>query len=470
MSLFKTSSFAENGLNFQQCNRLEEKALRKKLDHMKTMHRQADFNFGLESKVITKRLRDNLERSAQADASIKKIKSSMPECSTKYRKNRNFAKTLMEVWSDEDAGNTTAMSEEVTIPACINLLRSAGFEIDKSLSRKLDEMRKAQVQIQKMRNPRKSRGGQRFNTRSKSLPRFNNGRLTSYGNETQSDYTNPFESQSTHLPLIQNGGRERLLSSSSSTASCDILKSGHWRLRSDTQPNITPVVKLNRSKRPYSAPDLETKVSSVVKKCTIKPQIIEDEIMETQESIVEDCSNDDAVPKPLTRPASVSSFNSDDMRAYGEEVSHNQCPLQQLHKKIHTSPEDVNLLDLHRATIASRNYPRRMKTFMRGIHEWQIPEDDKVDGLTGDYYSFRIQKKKGSCTSQGEGRRATSARPYKSKYSTDELSGVKLCKDTEEEYYEKALKTSKTDLRHRSMTIKPLSTVWGSSEYIECIL
>ncbi|XP_077972444.1 uncharacterized protein LOC120338769 isoform X2 [Styela clava] len=356
MSFLKTSSFAENGLNFQQCNRLEEKALQKKLDHMKTMHRQADFNFGLESKGITKRLRDNLERSAQADASIKKIKCSMPNCTTKYHKGRNFAKTLMKVWSDEDAGNTTAMSEEVTIPACINLLRSAGFEIDKSLSRKLDEMRKAQLQIQKMRNARKSRDGQRFNARSKSLPRFNNGRLTSCGNETQWDYINPFESQSTHFPLIQNGEREDLLSSSSSTSSCDILKNGHRRLRSDTQPG-----KLNRSKRPYSAPDLETK-------------------------------------------------------------------------------------------------------------EWQIPEDDKVDGLTGDYYSFRIQKKTGSCTSQGEGRRATSARSYKSRYSTDEFNGVKLCKDTEEEYYEKALKTSTTDLRHKSMTIKPLSTVWGSSEYIECIL
>nr|XP_039262648.1 uncharacterized protein LOC120338769 [Styela clava] len=432
---------------------------------MKTMHRQADFNFGLESKGITKRLRDNLERSAQADASIKKIKCSMPNCTTKYHKGRNFAKTLMKVWSDEDAGNTTAMSEEVTIPACINLLRSAGFEIDKSLSRKLDEMRKAQLQIQKMRNARKSRDGQRFNARSKSLPRFNNGRLTSCGNETQWDYINPFESQSTHFPLIQNGEREDLLSSSSSTSSCDILKNGHRRLRSDTQPG-----KLNRSKRPYSAPDLETKVSSVVQKCTIEPHIIEDEIMETQETIVEDCSNDNAVPKPFTRTASASSFRSDDVRAYGEEVSYNQCPLQRLHKKIHTNPEDVNLLDLHRATIASRNYPRRMKTFIRGIHEWQIPEDDKVDGLTGDYYSFRIQKKTGSCTSQGEGRRATSARSYKSRYSTDEFNGVKLCKDTEEEYYEKALKTSTTDLRHKSMTIKPLSTVWGSSEYIECIL
>lgn len=305
---------------------------------------------------------------------------------------------------------------EVTLPAAIQLLNSSGFEVEKHVTDKLQVMRKKQLNIERLsktsEKPQRKMSG--INMRRASLPELGKSDKSVFKDNKAGYVDGDMNVKDTAGNRKHPRSRRASISSASSSSSKGITRRKVQRLRSQTQPDISVMVLPTREisilgvpaeDRPTSAPGnrlvngggkgettISVKASTVAwveENSALVKGVIESCVKTTPHfstssrnrstpsesgEITKDTVEQEELvaprPEMATRKvaAETGGYSSDEnICVYDDDSTNNECPLKILHAKIHSRMEDVTLVDLHRASVATKNYPQRMKTFVRDM-------------------------------------------------------------------------------------------------------
>jgi len=75
-----------------------------------------------------------------------------------------------------------------------------------------------------------------------------------------------------------------------------------------------------------------------------------------------------------------------DIIVYDEATA--DAHLDELQRKLSETEPQISLIDLHRAAIAAKSYPSRIKRFIQSIHKYKSATVDIID----DYYCQQLSK------------------------------------------------------------------------------
>ncbi|XP_002126706.2 uncharacterized protein LOC100178235 [Ciona intestinalis] len=376
-ALCKPSSYAEYAPSLQYSNKQKKMFLEKTVSFIGRQEKQVTSSVGINQAILTKRLQANLERSAAIEAKISKIRGRE---STNLGSGTPAVEDLKQAWSDgvtverNSSAQKDALSPNIALPAALRILKSQGKKIAPEVEAKITNLDK----------------NRRFSTRRFSIcsTRPNNLKETL---------------MTSRHPVSEAGNKHRRGSAVSSTSSGGLLKKKRPRNQQVMSQVLAPLPPLRPSSAPRGhATDKEFATAMWVagtttgkeqhsehgRPASAKPNIHHDtDETETPPVEIEHpySSSESEPPAVIDRfPTPPDSPDLSDLRVYEEPLTAKS--MEELLAKLNENDPQISLIDLHRAVVASKNYPDKIKQFVRRIYRYKAAEGAN----NTDYYSSKI--------------------------------------------------------------------------------
>nr|CAB3262169.1 uncharacterized protein LOC100178235 [Phallusia mammillata] len=368
MSLCKPSSFAENSATLQHANKQEKLLLDKRVQFMNRQEKQAKTFVTTDQHLILKRIKTNLGRSVIAERKIAKLKA---EISAESSLKKAVSQDLRTAWCENDPlsenaapslSTQDALPAAVSVPVAVNILRSQGRKIHPTVLRKvenLEQVKSSQNLPGKLKVPlptagNKHRRGSGVSTNSSGSIRFTKKRLRRHTVCPGVIHVRP--ASAPKAPAAMDGNKE--------------LDTAMWV----ASHNSAATCKSNTKCRPLSA---EPKMTGDAKKLHSP--------LNSEQNNENELESNSGVVILVTPPDSP---NLSDLRIYEESLTANS--LDELLEKLKESQPQISLVDLHRATVATKNYPLKIKQFLQKIYKYKSP----TTAISTDYYAIRLNAEK----------------------------------------------------------------------------
>lgn len=259
-----------------------------------------------------------------------------------------------------------ALPASISIPAAINILRSQGRKIHPTILRKVENLEQTEASPNLLTVPRK------FS--SPHLPVAGNKHRRGSGASTNSSGSARLTKKRPRRGQVVPGTiHVRPSSAPKAPAANKEFATAMWVASQDHGGSSSG--KGNMKSRPLSA---EPTMRTDSKKHK------ENSIPAGEENSRDDDSNSGVVVV-VTPPDSP---NLSDLRIYEEALTAQS--LDELLKKLEESHPQISLVDLHRATVATKNYPHKIKRFLQKIYKYKQPPT----AVSVDYYAIRLNETK----------------------------------------------------------------------------